>query len=392
MFSKRSPLDFMFVAGAFLLIESLVSFQWYDFFFFGSIGFENNVPVTLIQNVILFSGIILMSASIALNSLKIFGRERAQLPSRRLFADFAVVEGLYLGVVGLFYFGNCSIYCGFPDGALTLSTLLSSPILISSGVYLWRREKKLDGRPKHSLGWEIFSTITISLFLIDIFVLYDNMPGLPLFAILPNILVSGVFASCVFAGLYALHIEEKEPLTRPPAMSELIGNFSMRRVKLFLLMMITTVIVASSAISLYASSQSTSFCRGAFGIYGCNVQTTTLSYATLYSGTTANSSSSATSYLVFELNNPGSSTTITSLTLSGGSLQSVISSWSSSSDAPNSRAINAERNMIAEDARAGIMWIEKRESPANTPISAASSAIVGGKSTYPGAICCPATM
>ncbi len=72
-----------------------------------------------------------------------------------------------------------------------------------------------------------------------------------------------------------------------------------------------------------------------FGLFGSNVKTVTLSSATLYggvanekgyiTGTTLNS----TSYIVFSLNNPGSSSSITGVTLTGSGIKSMTT-WENS--------------------------------------------------------------
>lgn len=68
-----------------------------------------------------------------------------------------------------------------------------------------------------------------------------------------------------------------------------------------------------------------------FGLFGSNVKTVTLASATLYAGTNSTSRASnggnlGTSYFVFALNNPGSSSTVTSVTMTGSGIAS-ISSW-----------------------------------------------------------------
>jgi flagellin-like protein len=67
-----------------------------------------------------------------------------------------------------------------------------------------------------------------------------------------------------------------------------------------------------------------------FGLFGSNVKTVTLSSATLYGGVTASSSVAATSSLTLAINNPGSATTISSVTLTGAGI-SPVSSWDTSS-------------------------------------------------------------
>ena len=68
-----------------------------------------------------------------------------------------------------------------------------------------------------------------------------------------------------------------------------------------------------------------------FGLFGSNVKTVTLSSATLYGGTEllASGTPTGTSYIVFSLNNPGSSSSITGETLTGSGISS-ITTWEDS--------------------------------------------------------------
>jgi flagellin-like protein len=75
-----------------------------------------------------------------------------------------------------------------------------------------------------------------------------------------------------------------------------------------------------------------------FGLFGSNVKTVTLSSATLYGGAETPSTSSpalaGATYLVFSLNNPGSASSISSVTLTGSGISSV-SAWDLSGSASN---------------------------------------------------------
>ncbi len=66
-----------------------------------------------------------------------------------------------------------------------------------------------------------------------------------------------------------------------------------------------------------------------FGLFGSNVKTVTVSSATLYGGLSATAGSSATSSLTVALNNPGSTTYITSVTMTGAGISTIIS-WDNS--------------------------------------------------------------
>jgi flagellin-like protein len=62
-----------------------------------------------------------------------------------------------------------------------------------------------------------------------------------------------------------------------------------------------------------------------FGLFGSNVKTVTLSSATLYGGTElATSGTPGTSYITFSLNNPGSASSISGITLTGSAIVSVV--------------------------------------------------------------------
>jgi flagellin-like protein len=63
-----------------------------------------------------------------------------------------------------------------------------------------------------------------------------------------------------------------------------------------------------------------------FGLFGSNVKTVTLSSATLYGGVTADPVTQATASLTISLNNPGSATVISSITLTGSGI-STLTGW-----------------------------------------------------------------
>jgi len=67
-----------------------------------------------------------------------------------------------------------------------------------------------------------------------------------------------------------------------------------------------------------------------FGLFGSNVKTVTLSSATLYGGVSADPATTATSSLTLSLNNPGSATVITGITLTGAGI-STITGWDTGS-------------------------------------------------------------
>jgi flagellin-like protein len=71
-----------------------------------------------------------------------------------------------------------------------------------------------------------------------------------------------------------------------------------------------------------------------FGLFGSNVKTVTLSSATLYGGNEpiaiGNPPASGATYMTFALNNPGSASTITSITLTGAGITSVTQ-WGTAS-------------------------------------------------------------
>jgi flagellin-like protein len=68
-----------------------------------------------------------------------------------------------------------------------------------------------------------------------------------------------------------------------------------------------------------------------FGLFGSNVKTVTLSSATLYGGVSATGAKNATSSLTVALNNPGSASYITGVTMTGAGI-ATISSWDNNTD------------------------------------------------------------
>jgi len=81
-----------------------------------------------------------------------------------------------------------------------------------------------------------------------------------------------------------------------------------------------------------------------FGLFGSNVKTVTLSSGTLYGGVTADPATTSTSSLTFSLNNPGSATTITGVTLTGSGLTSTITAWDTGSlPSPAANNINFQQ-------------------------------------------------
>jgi flagellin-like protein len=70
-----------------------------------------------------------------------------------------------------------------------------------------------------------------------------------------------------------------------------------------------------------------------FGLFGSNVKTVTLTSATLYGGVTSANGVVATSSLGISLNNPGSQSYITTLTLTGTGLTAPITLWDNTSAA-----------------------------------------------------------
>ncbi len=66
-----------------------------------------------------------------------------------------------------------------------------------------------------------------------------------------------------------------------------------------------------------------------FGLFGSNVKTVTLSSATLYGGTEGAAlgvPAATSSYITFSLNNPGTASTITGITLTGSAI-TAITTW-----------------------------------------------------------------
>jgi flagellin-like protein len=89
-----------------------------------------------------------------------------------------------------------------------------------------------------------------------------------------------------------------------------------------------------------------------FGLFGSNVKTVTLSSATLYGGTepaTVGVPAQGASYLVFALNNPGSTSSISGLTLTGSGITSV-STWGLTNGTAASFTIATSANPVGVGA------------------------------------------
>jgi flagellin-like protein len=87
-----------------------------------------------------------------------------------------------------------------------------------------------------------------------------------------------------------------------------------------------------------------------FGLFGSNVKTVTLASATLYGGVTESNSVAATSSLTLSLNNPGSATTVTSITITGSGI-SPVSIWSTAATA-GTNTVNFNAGYTAGGANA----------------------------------------
>jgi flagellin-like protein len=81
-----------------------------------------------------------------------------------------------------------------------------------------------------------------------------------------------------------------------------------------------------------------------FGLFGSNVKTVTLSSATLYGGTEplaiGNPPATGATYMTFSLNNPGSQSSITSITLTGAGVTAVTLWGTSTGSAYNAGSNN----------------------------------------------------
>jgi hypothetical protein len=132
-------------------------------------------------------------------------------------------------------------------------------------------------------------------------------------------------------------------------------------------------VCASSCAS--TTSAGTQALYSQYGLGGANVESVTLSSATLYGGTTATGSSPASSSLVIGFSNPGSTTYATSVTLIGSGIGSIIA-WDSSS-APSS----SNNQIVWTSAGAGINSLPGGEVSSFTwyPVSSSAQSILTGE-------------
>jgi hypothetical protein len=279
--------------------------------------------------------------------------EKSLFPSRRLFTDFCFIVGLFSGVSGLFYYLNTLCFlCYFPSNWITFFPTFLSPILIGTSILLWKHAGRASKGLHHKLGWEIFSTVAIAIFLINFFILSGWGDMLP-FQINPSSLTIGVVCGiALIGGVHSITRQEKE-LARRGFEAEVLKSYPPSFGTFLVVISIATLFAASGMFLLTGSNAGG--CGNGFSL-SSNVCAVTLTSATLYTGVTDSPSSSATSNFTFVLNNPLASTTIISLALTGYGL-SQISSWSSTPNGKNpidfqssysghgANAVNATSNM-----------------------------------------------
>ncbi len=109
-----------------------------------------------------------------------------------------------------------------------------------------------------------------------------------------------------------------------------------------------------------------------FGLCCSNVLTVSLTSAMLYGGMSGNGTQTASASFSFLLNNPGSSTTINSITLTGSAINS-ITRWSTSANTANSVNFTAQY----ETNGANAMPAGQVSSFAYYPISPNSAQMIG---------------
>jgi hypothetical protein len=210
MFSKRAILDFLFFSGIFLTAQGILSSSggllvslfpslpfWFGMHYVGYtfLGHEiSNSTIWGFQLDVLITGIVLALASTICMALfrkkksvvlDVGGRRSRMLPSRRLFADFSFIMGIFLGVTALSLQNTWVFYNGTPtfldDTALGLFLVSASLILLGTSIYLWHRERKIaKGSLGHRLVWEIFTSTAISVLLVFVFILTQAGVGLSL--------------------------------------------------------------------------------------------------------------------------------------------------------------------------------------------------------------------
>ncbi|MDH2901801.1 MAG: hypothetical protein PXY39_12605 [archaeon] len=248
MFSKRAILDFLFFSGIFLTAQGILSSSggllvslfpslpfWFGMHYVGYTFLGHSISNSTIwgfQLDVLITGIVLALASTACMALfrkkKSMvldggGRRSSMLPSRRLFADFSFVMGIFLGVAALSVQNTWVFYNGTPnfldDTALGLFLVSASLILLGTSIYLWYRERKItQGSLGHRLVWEIFTSTAISVLLVFVFILTQGGVGLSLPLQLASLSflspisdpLLGFFVLWITLGLYSISREERK--------------------------------------------------------------------------------------------------------------------------------------------------------------------------------------
>src|SRR5487761_223360 len=247
MFSKRATLDFLFFSGIFLTAQGILSSSggllvssfppfsfWFGIHYVGYSILGYAIPNSTIwgfQLAVLITGIVLALASTTCMALfrkkksMVFldgGGSSSMLPSRRLFADFSFIIGIFLGVTALSLQNTWVFYNGTPnfldDTALGLFLVFASLILLGTSIYLWHRERKItQGSLGHRLVWEIFTTNAISILLVYCFILTQGfgvslplqMASLSFLSPISDPLL-GFFVLWIALGLYSISREERK--------------------------------------------------------------------------------------------------------------------------------------------------------------------------------------
>ncbi len=162
MLAKRIT-DLSLFSGLFLFLLGFGTFQWINLLYYRQLIVNGTFNVTLIDNLVMFIGIALTFASLAVMKL---GSRPLGFPSRGLAIDFMFVTGSFLFVIAqAFLSGAFGVSLLRLD--VEISYMFVGLALFFAGIFMWYKESKRHSRA--GLRWEILVCVSILLTLLEFF-------------------------------------------------------------------------------------------------------------------------------------------------------------------------------------------------------------------------------
>lgn len=313
MFSERAPVDFTFFSGLFLSVLGFATFSWISLFY-GGFEISGGLPITLIENEVLFAGLILSAGSLG---YMMFGTSLSErrLPSQALVIDFMFVIGLFLVAAG-FSWDVCYGTCGAFSVDSSLSFMFIGLALLAESVFLWHREKKAR---RGSLRWEVLSSVWLGILALILFVPLEGGVTIPTQLYLVNYVIAAMCIIGLTIGIWGLR-EGKRKRALIQNVNQLEQRIATRRFWL------GSLIIIVLAMGFFSTGIANGYLLpGCAPSCGSNVKT-----ITLVSG--ACSASLSTCYFV--VSNPTQATTLANAQVTNASNNSIIENLSPNFQVP----------------------------------------------------------